>query len=140
MSEARKIIPASPEAIFEVLSDPTTYADWVVGSQRIRWSEESWPEPGSRFGHQVGVGPVIVRDTTDVLECVPARKLVLRTRVRPLGEAVVEFTLHPHADGTEVVMRQTPSAGLLRKIDNRLLQRFNAARDRECLRRIEKLA
>ena len=140
MSEARKVIPASPEAIFKVLSDPTTYADWVVGSQRIRWSEESWPEPGSRFGHQVGLGPVIVRDTTDVLECEPPRRLVLRTRARPLGETVVEFVLHPRAEGTEVVMRQNPSAGLLRKVDNPLLQRLNAARDRECLRRIEKLA
>ena len=133
-------MPAPPERIFEVLSDPSTYADWVVGSQRIRWSESSWPEPGSRFGHQVGVGPVIVRDSTHVLECVPPEKLVLRARVRPLGESIVEFQLQPHPDGTEVVMRQTPSQGLLRKIDNPLLQRLNAKRDRECLRRIARLA
>ena len=140
MSEASTTMTASPEAIFEVLADPTTYGHWVVGSQRIRWSESSWPEPGSRFGHQVGLGPLRLQDTTHVLECVPQRRLVLRTKAWPLGETVVELRLRPLADGTEVVMRQTPTRGLLRAMNNRVFERLNAWRDRECLRRIEQLA
>ena len=47
---------------------PARYGDWVVGSKRIRAADASWPAPGSRFHHTVGVGPLSLDDHTESLE------------------------------------------------------------------------
>jgi len=71
-------VSAPPEAVFAVLSDPFTYAQWVVGCKEIRRVDGDWPEPGATFHHSVGLGPITVRDTTSVEACEPGRRLVLR--------------------------------------------------------------
>jgi uncharacterized protein YndB with AHSA1/START domain len=80
-------VDAPPERVFAVLADPKTYADWVVGSDTIRDADPTWPAPGSRFYHRVGVGPIKVKDHTEVLEADRPRKLALHARARPLGTA-----------------------------------------------------
>ena len=48
---------APVETVFAVLTDPTTYPSWLIGAADIRSIDRSWPAPGSRFHHRVGVGP-----------------------------------------------------------------------------------
>ena len=60
-------IAASPDRVFDVLLDPTTYPDWLRGAKRIREVDTSWPEPGSAFHHVVGAGPLALADKTTVV-------------------------------------------------------------------------
>jgi uncharacterized protein YndB with AHSA1/START domain len=140
MAVARTFIKAPPEDIFDVLSNAQTYEHWVVGCQEIRDADDAFPEPGSSFQHRIGIGPLRVEDITTVVESSPPRRLVLRTRAWPLGETVVELRMRPGRRGTEVEMRQQPAAGPIAKLDNPLQQLFTSIRDRECLRRLRRLA
>ena len=60
-------IAAPREQVYALLSDPRSYGCWVVGSQRIRAADANWPAPGSSFDHRVGVGPLGLKDHTDVI-------------------------------------------------------------------------
>src|SRR5215207_3487776 len=83
---------APVERVFEVVSDPRTYPEWLVGAREIRSVDEDWPQPGSRFHHRVGlVGPLTVADSSEVLEVDPPASLVLEVRARPFGRARAEF-------------------------------------------------
>src|SRR3954470_16470809 len=140
MARARTFIHAAPEDVFNVLSNADAYEYWVVGCQEIRDADEAFPEPGSSFEHRIGIGPLRVQDVTTVVESSPPRRLVLRTRAWPLGETLVELRMQGRADGTEVEMRQQPAAGPIARLDNPLQQLFTSLRDRECLRRLRRLA
>jgi uncharacterized protein YndB with AHSA1/START domain len=127
-------------AIFSVLSDPWRYADWVVGAKRIRGVDSTWPEPGSRFHHRVGVGPLTIEDSTVVEAYNPPNRLVLRARARPAGIARVTITLVPTRDGgTDVELEEYPVGGPARWIHNPLLDALIAARNRKSLRELERL-
>lgn len=102
-------IDAPVATVWDVLSDPFAYPDWVVGAQRARAADPSWPAPASRLHHRVGVGPLSIRDRTCVLECEPQRRLVLDAAARPLGRARVEITIEPEGDGTRLVLVEDPS-------------------------------
>src|SRR3954463_13543857 len=95
-------LDADPEQVWKVLSDGETYADWVVGAQHIRDVDPSWPAPGARLHHPVGAGPLQVNDHTEVRTVERFRRLVLRARVRPVGEAEIELTVEPTAGGSRV--------------------------------------
>src|SRR3954451_2848208 len=98
MARNRRLIEAPPSAVFEVLSDPRSYAYWVIGSREGRDMDADWPRPGTRFAHTVNVGPLRVQDYTSVEQVEPGRRLQLRAKARPFGTARIELELEP-ADG-----------------------------------------
>jgi uncharacterized protein YndB with AHSA1/START domain len=104
-------IPASRDQVFGVLTDPTTYPQWLIGAERIRAVDSDWPDPGSSFHHQVGAGPFHVRDRTRVLSITPHAELVLEARAGHFGRAQVTFELSEVDGGTEVHLVEEPSAG-----------------------------
>ncbi len=119
----RQLVAADVERTFAVVSDPTTYPAWLYGARRIRSVDEGWPAPGSRFHHHVGpVLPVVIADSTEVIEIEPPHRLVLEVRFRPVGVAVVTFELGPAGDDaaptagagpmTEVCMQERPQGRL----------------------------
>jgi len=132
--------PVPPERVFAVLSDPFTYADWVVGSDTIRDADDTWPAPGSRLHHRVGVGPLKINDNTEVVESIPPRRLVLQARARPLGTARVIFDLAPVADGTEVTLTEEPGDLLSRVLHNPIADRILGRRNVATLRRLGEVA
>jgi len=140
MARNERLIPASPERVFAVLSDPDAYSDWVVGSDAIRDADATWPEVGSRFHHRVGVGPLKVDDHTEVLDMEPARRLKLHAKARPLGTAKVELDLERRGGGTLVTMVEDPGDPLTRLLFNPLTHYLVRRRNDESLRRLEALA
>ena len=140
MATARTFMNAAPEDVFNLLSDAGGYVRWVVGCQQVRQSDRAWPEPGSSFEHRLGFGPLRLQDITTVVESSPPRRLVLRARAWPLGEAIIEFRIRPKRDGTEVEMRQKAAAGPIAALDNPLQDFVTSLRDRESLRRLRRLA
>jgi uncharacterized protein YndB with AHSA1/START domain len=102
------------ERVFEVVSDPRTYPDWLVGAQEIRSVDDGWPQAGTRFHHRVGlVGPLTVADSSEVLEVDPPTLLVLEVRARPFGRPRAEFRLADAGnDRTRITLSETPIGAL----------------------------
>jgi uncharacterized protein YndB with AHSA1/START domain len=130
-----------PVQVWTVLADPSSYGHWVVGSKDVRAVEGDWPEPGSRFHHTVGYGPVEVNDDTLVLEAHEPERLVLEAHARPSGTARVTLELHARDDGrTDVSMEEHPVEGLAKLIHNPLQDKLIHRRNDESLRRLKYLA
>jgi uncharacterized protein YndB with AHSA1/START domain len=112
MIKVERIIKASPQHVWDVLSDGWLYPLWVVGATRMRDVDENWPEVGSKLHHSVGVWPATLNDDTEVTACNPQHLLALRARGWPLlGEAHVRLHLSEHDGDTHVVMEEDAVSG-----------------------------
>ncbi|QIK74615.1 SRPBCC family protein [Nocardioides piscis] len=111
MAEQTRLLHATPEKVWDVLCDGWLYPVWVVGASRMREVEDDWPAVGSKLHHSVGVWPGLIDDNTEVLEVEAGKRLKLRARGWPIGEATVELILEPQGAGTLVRMREEPVAG-----------------------------
>lgn len=111
MAENTRLMNATPEQVWDVLSDGWLFPVWVVGAARMREVDDSWPSVGSRLHHSVGPWPLLIDDTTEVLRAVPGRSITLRARAWPLGEAEVAIRLDPMGTGTEVTIQEEPTSG-----------------------------
>lgn len=123
-----------------VLADGWTYASWVVGVSTIRDVDQDFPAPGTRIHHSVGSWPVLLSDTTHVLEYEPGYRLKLGARAWPIGQATVELTVVPSGSGSQVTMAEDASEGPGRLIPAPIRQLGLAPRNRESLRRLAYLA
>jgi hypothetical protein len=111
VSVNRRIVAATPDDVWNVLSDGWLYPLWVVGAARIRDVDNNWPEKDSRIHHSVGVWPLLINDHTVVLDSVPGRSIKLRARAWPVGEAVVDIRLSDVGAQTEIVIEEDAVAG-----------------------------
>lgn len=111
MSVNSRLIQASPEKVWNVLSDGWLYALFVVGASRMRDVDDTWPAVDARLHHSVGVWPALIDDTTSVLECEPGRMLRLRARAWPAGEAEVVFTLEARGAATQLTIAEDAVSG-----------------------------
>ncbi len=136
MSESEAFIDATPECVFEVLLDVGTYPQWVVGCQEIRGCDPSWPSPGARFHHRVGVGPLAVDDSTAIVSVEPPRRLVLEARAGPAGVAEVVFEVTPEAAGSRVRISERPVGGAAATLRNTVQDGLLEFRNVETLRRL----
>jgi NAD(P)-dependent dehydrogenase (short-subunit alcohol dehydrogenase family)/uncharacterized protein YndB with AHSA1/START domain len=108
MARNRVHIDAAPGEVFAVLADPHRYPEWVVGASSVRDHDESFPEVGSRFHHDVGSWPLSVSDHTEVVEVDPPNRIVLKAKARPLGTATIAIDLEESAGGTELTLEEQP--------------------------------
>jgi uncharacterized protein YndB with AHSA1/START domain len=140
MATNRKLIHAPPERVFDVLSDPDSYGHWVVGSSQIRDADPGFPGPGTRFHHTQGAFGKGIKDSTRVLECRPARRLVLRVCARPLAVGKVSLQLTPVDGGTEVRMDEIAVGGLMAVVPRMLADPPTWLRNEISLGRLKRLA
>lgn len=136
MIEVRRRIEATPDAVFQVLSDGWKYPSWVVGASRIRAVEEGYPATGTRLYHSVGTWPLLIDDNTEVLESVPGTLLVMRARAWPAGHADVALRLRPQGRGTEIVMEENATGGPAALVPKALQDPLLTWRNVESLRRL----
>jgi hypothetical protein len=138
MTEVQAVMAAPASKVYAEMADGWAYVGWVVGANHIRDVDLGWPEPGSKIHHKIGAWPVEIADVTVAIECVPDRRLVLRARGWPLGEAIVELDLISESeDRTRILMREAPSAGPAAAIDNPALRWLLRRRNLESLRRLK---
>jgi uncharacterized protein YndB with AHSA1/START domain len=96
-------VAASPETVYQLLTDPTAYPSWMGLGADID------ARPGGSFRIDFGAAHV----SGAVLELVPHRRVVLswgwEEEAVPIapGSTTVEFQLVPDGDGTVVRMRHT---------------------------------
>ena len=111
MSTTSRTVSATPGQVWSVLADGWLYPLFVVGASRIRDVDDTWPAVGSHLHHSVGAWPLLIDDTTEVLEVEEDRRIVLQARGWPAGEARVEISLSPTADGTVVTIVENATSG-----------------------------
>ena len=140
MSENECMIEAGADAVFAVLTDGWLYAAWVVGASKVRGVDAPWPEAGGRIHHSVGAWPVLIHDTTSVLEYEPLRRFRLRVRVWPAGHGEVEFRVSETATGCKVVMTEHATSGPISLMPPPLADLVLSPRNAETLRRLALLA
>lgn len=134
-------IQAPPERVFAVLADWRSYGYWVVGSRTIRGSDPGFPAAGTRFHHQVGIGPLHLNDHTQVLEVDQPRKLIMKAKARPLGTAIVDIELRDDGEGgTHVTFREDPGDALSAFVFQPITHLLVRGRNAESLRRLKELA
>jgi hypothetical protein len=139
MAEHRRL-KCLPEQVFAVLNDGWTYPLWVVGASRMRDVDDAWPAPGSKLHHSFGVWPLLIDDSTEVLEIEPGKRLVLEARGWPIGKARVEITVDANGNGSLVSISEDASGGPARLIPEPIRQPVIDFRNRETLRRLGYLA
>jgi uncharacterized protein YndB with AHSA1/START domain len=133
-------VDAPPDAVFEVLRDPESYAHWVVGASKTRDVSGKWPEPGSKFHHTQGFFGIGLPDNTEVISAEPSRTLVLEARIRPFAVNKVELRMFPCDGGTKLVMVEYPTGGIASLLPSLLTDPPLKLRNVESLRRLRKMA
>ena len=111
MATNTRVVKSVPDKVWAVLSDGWLYPTWVVGATRMRDVDAEWPAVGSKLHHSAGVWPLVINDNTEVLECEPGRRLKLRARGWPLGEAEVTLTLTETGADTTVEIQERAVSG-----------------------------
>jgi uncharacterized protein YndB with AHSA1/START domain len=111
MSTTTRPLSATPEQVWEVLADGWLYPLFVVGASRMRDVDDSWPAVGSKLHHSVGTWPLLINDTTEVLEVEEGKRLLLLARGWPAGQAHVEISLQPTGGTTVVTIKEDATAG-----------------------------
>jgi len=131
-------VPA--ESVFAVLSDPRSFARWVVGSREIRSADPDWPAVGTAFDHKVGVWAITLSDHSEVVESKPPELLKMLVKARPFSKAYVTLRLRPVASGTRVEMDEVAANARSMLLFNPLTDPLIRIRNSESLRRLKALA
>ncbi|HEV2758100.1 MAG TPA: SRPBCC family protein [Acidimicrobiales bacterium] len=140
MAANAAVLEAPSRAVFATLSDPGAYPSFVVGTRSTRRFDPSWPEVGSVLHHSQGMGPLVVRSHTEVIEVEQDRLLVLRAHLGPLGVHHVRFSLTPAGAGTRVEIDEHAIEGASAALWNPLTEALMSLRNRELLRRLGAVA
>jgi uncharacterized protein YndB with AHSA1/START domain len=130
----------SPEQVFDVLRDGWTYPLWVVGTSRMRDVDQGWPALGTKLHHSFGVWPLLIDDSTEVLEIDPGKRLVLEARGWPVGKAKVEITVEANGNGSLVSIFEDITGGPTRLVPQSIRLAGIDKRNEETLRRLAYLA
>ena len=136
MSSTSRTIAATPEQVWSVLEDGWLYPLFVVGAARMREVDETWPAVGARLHHSVGAWPLMIDDTTEVLEVEEDTRILLLARGWPAGQAHVEITLRPDGPSTVVTMVEQATAGPGALIPTPIQDPQLHARNLEALKRL----
>ena len=105
-------IDAPPERVWEVLANPESFDDWVVGAKDVRDADDTWPAVGSKLHHSSGVGPLTIDDETRVEASDPPHRLVLLAQLGAAGAFRVTLELRATRAGTKLWLNEEPVAGL----------------------------
>jgi hypothetical protein len=135
----RRVVHADVEDVHAVLSDPSTYDDFVVGTRRIRAADPGWPGRGTRLHHSVGFGVTVLRDETQVRDADPPHRLELCVRIRPFAEFLTIFRIERNPDGALVEIEEDPIGGLAAHLTPRLVDQMIRLRNHEVLRRLARI-
>ncbi|HEY2180378.1 MAG TPA: SRPBCC family protein [Solirubrobacteraceae bacterium] len=137
-NEIRMFVP--PDRVFAVLSNPRSFARWVVGSKSVRRADPDWPAVGTAFDHSVGIGPLVLADHSEVMTCERPHLLRLLVKARPFSRAFVTLRMQPTSEGTLVSMEEVAADMRSRLLFNALTAPLVRLRNRESLRRLKALA
>ena len=138
MARTTIFIHAAPEAVFDTLARPATYAQAAAGRDAAEVGG-SWPEPGSSVGVDRGLPPARIRDTVAVEQAVRPTRLVLDGGIPGL-RASIDVQLEQRFGATLVVLTERPRDGGLARVPRPVLDVALRAHNRRVLSRLRRLA
>lgn len=136
MASNERTIEATPDQVWQVLADGWLYPLWVVGASRMREVDDHWPAVGAQLHHSVGSWPLLVDDTTEVVQMTPGAALAVHARARPIGTAGVTIRLQGVGAQTRVTLEEEVIAGPGRLVPKPLREVPVRWRNVETLRRL----
>jgi uncharacterized protein YndB with AHSA1/START domain len=140
VSTNTRLMHATPDEVWSVLTDGWLYPLWVVGASRMRDVDDAWPAVGTKLHHSVGTWPLLIDDQTEVIECQPGSLLKLHAHAWPAGRATVVIRLVAQGAETEVVIEEQATAGPGALMPRALQDPLLTWRNVESLRRLAYLA
>lgn len=140
MSVSVRRMRCEPDEVWRVLGDGWLLAGWVVGASRMRNVDAEWPSSGSRVHHSFGVWPLVIDDSTRIVDDARPRSLTMRPSGRWLGTAEVRLEVRATAEGCVVRMHERAVTGPGRLVPPPVLDLVLRVRNREALRRLAWLA
>jgi hypothetical protein len=135
-----RVMQCEPRHVFDVLANGWVYPSCVVGASRMRDVDEGWPQPGTAIHHSFGVWPMLLDDTTSMLEWDPPRHAMMKARGWPIGEAHVTIDVRERSGVSNVRMIEDVVSGPARLIPGPVRETGTHARNSETLRRLAYLA
>jgi len=133
-------VNATPDRVWEVLSDPACYPRWVVGARAFRGADAEFPAVGSRFHHCVALGPWSVKDETEVLDVDPPWRIELQAKARPFGTARIALLVQPRGENeTHVTLIEDGGDPLSRMLFTPLTHLLVRGRNAKGLERLKAL-
>jgi hypothetical protein len=130
----------TPEDVFAVLSNGWLYPGWVVGASRMRDVEDGWPDAGSSIHHSIGVWPLLINDTTSMVEWAPPTHAMLKARGWPAGSAHVVLDVERESRGCTVTISEDAVEGPGLLVPKPFRAPVILIRNRETLQRLAFLA
>lgn len=140
MAHERAEFDTPMSSVFAVLADPPRYEGFVVGNAGVHRFDPGWPDEGSEFAHSIGIGPLVIHDTTTSLATDHRTFLVLLTRMGFMGATLTSFVLQPREDGTLMEIREEPIWGPVSWLWSKLVDQVLAWRNRRLLVRLSDVA
>ncbi|MGW9419432.1 SRPBCC family protein [Cellulosimicrobium funkei] len=140
MVTVTRAVRCPSDAVLGVLADGWSYSTWVVGTARIRAVDDTWPAPGSRILHSVGLWPALLDDETAVRAWDPDRGIDLQARGWPAGEARVRIEVRPTEQGCTVRITEDAEKGPGTLVPRPVRSAVIGPRNVEALRRLAYLA
>ncbi len=132
-----RTVDAPVHAVWSVLANGWDYANWVVGTSRIRDVDPGWPAAGSKVHHSFGAWRLLINDTTRVESMRENEELVLTARGWPLGQARVVVTLRSDSPARcTVAIAEDAVTGPGRFVPRAARQALIVPRNREALKRL----
>ena len=136
MAVRNALVKADPSAVWAVLADGSSYAQWVVGTQAVRTVDPNWPQEGASLHYTVGLGPLQINDCTTVRLVEPGKCLELEAHARPLGSARISIQILRWGDDSVVIMDEHPLRGPSWALENPVAELVITLRNRSMLRRL----
>jgi hypothetical protein len=136
----RRSLSCPPEDVFAVLANGWLYPSWVVGASRMRDVEHAWPAVNASIHHSFGVWPVLIDDTTTILEWDPPRHAKLKARGWPVGSAHVTIDVVPEPGGCRVTISEDAVEGPGQLVPKPVRSAAILLRNKETLQRLAYLA
>ncbi|WP_306324463.1 SRPBCC family protein [Streptomyces venezuelae] len=136
MAVRHRLIHAAPNRVWDVLSDASRYADWVVGTSDSHAARGRWPELDSALEYTVRIGPWSVSGTTVVRRVDAPRELELEVDSGPVGTARVAIDVRPWGAESLVIVDEHPLRGVGGALHNAALDALIQLRHRDMLRRL----
>ncbi|WP_420309222.1 SRPBCC family protein [Streptomyces sp. YS-B37] len=139
MAVRHRLIEASPDDVWKILSDVDRYGDWVVGTSRAELDEGRWPELGAALRYEVRIGPLTLHNRTVVRRSEPPTVLELEAHSGRLGTARIAMELRPWGGHTLIILDEHPLRGAGGALHNPLLDAAQQWRSRSMLARLARL-
>lgn len=139
MASRNVLIPEGPEAVWSVLADGYSYAEWVVGTREVHRVDPDWPQAGSSLRFTAGLGRLSVTDNTTSRICVPGSRLELEARAVPYGSVRISIEILPWGEESVVIIDEHPLRGPSALLENPVVEFGLTIRNRQMLRKLARV-